>query len=358
MTYRSEMLEHKTQFKGVLESIKTLYDCLDIALEKLDEESLDGLVKHMLEGGRPPDELLERLRTETGGNPFFTIEAIRALLAEGTLYREKDIWILKRGPEGTIPSSVVELVSRRLETLDLDCLRIIEYGAVLGRRFERNTLPAGFSMEEDMVDELVGQLVEQNFFQTLGDELQFQHSKIQEVIYSSMSDRWKRVLHKRAGETLELAYLEDVDPVLFKLAYHYSRTRDYEKGIEYSISAGYKATNNFAPKEAARFFEGAISLIELCDREDDRCLDINDILGDLYFLDADYEMAIQAYDRLYGMTDDAGRHSEALMKKGRVYQSQGDYDNASKFYEDASRLAREVDSLLLLARINGQLGKI
>jgi tetratricopeptide (TPR) repeat protein len=360
MSYRPEELEGESKnLASILESMTQEIGYVDIALENLDEESLEGLVKYQLDGGEAPEELLEKLKAETGGNPFFTIEVIRALITEGTLAEEEGVWVMKRSPRDTIPTSVVELVSRRLEAIDVDSLRLIESGAVMGRRFEESVLRSGFSFSQEYATTLIDQLVDNNILDRLGaDDLRFQHAKIQEVIYSGMSDRWKRMLHRQAGEIIESSHEDDVEPVLFRLAYHFGRTKEYEKGIEYSISAGYKATNNFAPREAIQFFERAISLIDESRMEEKRSPEIIEQLGDLQELDGDYASAFGSYEKVLGIIEDPSAVSEVNMKIGRVFQNQGKYDEAVRAYDDAISIADDIGESLLKARINGYLGKI
>jgi tetratricopeptide (TPR) repeat protein len=360
MSYRPEEIEGEAKSLGaIIESLARETGYLDIKLENLDEESLVGLVKYQLSGGDAPEELLNKLKAETGGNPFFTIEVLRALIAEGTLVEEEGVWVMKRSPKDTIPTSVVELVSRRLEALDVDSLRLIESGAILGRRFEESLLRDGFSFAEEYASTLIDRVVELNILDRIGgQELRFQHAKIQEVIYSGMSDRWKRMLHRHAGEIIEINYKDDFEHVLFKLAYHFGRTREYEKGIDYSVSAGYKATNNFAPREAIQFFERAVALIEEGKVEEKRCPEIVEQLGDLQELDGDYANAFSSYEKVLGIIENPPAVSEIKMKIGRVFQNQGNYDKAVEFFEDAISVADGIGENLLKARINGYLGKV
>jgi tetratricopeptide (TPR) repeat protein len=312
-----------------------------------------------LGGKQPPDELSKNLKMETDGTPFFVIEAVRALISDGTLYIDRGVWILKHGPKSSIPHSVVELVSRRLETLDTDSLRFIEYGAVLGRRFSQSLLESGFRMPPSQINEIIKHLIDLNIFvKSEESELMFQHSKTQEVIYSGMSERWKRVLHKNAGQTIEILNKDNLDDTLFNLAYHFSRTLEYEKGIDYCISAGYKARNNLAPRESAQFIERAVELIDTYEKEDDRYLELNEVLGELYELDGNYPKALSIFDKVLEFSDENVYRSNILMLKGRVLQSQSKYDEAIESYQKGIVLAEEVGSSLLKAKINGYMGKI
>jgi predicted ATPase len=361
ITFRPDDLDkHDTGHKKILEILSSdSAFSTTITLDSIDDTSLKNIVVNTLGGGHPPDELLASLGKEADGNPFFIIEAVRALISDGTLYKDDDVWVLKHGPKSALPHSVSDLVSRRLETLDLDCLRIIEYGAVLGRRFDRSMIASGFSLESAKLNQIIESLTELNIFTQLqGDELMFEHSKTQEVIYSGLSERWRKALHRNAGIVTETRNQGNLDNVLFNLAYHFSNAQDYDKGIEYSISAGYKASNNLAPRESIQFFEQATNLIILSGRTDDRYPEILEFLGELYELDGNYTSALASYTNVLELSPSMPTTAKILMKKGRVFQAQSDYENAISTFEQGISLAQESGFNFWKAKINGYLGKI
>lgn len=358
LTCRADELAARPDLSGILESASTGPGSAGISLGSLDGGSLRKLVTGMLGGGSPPEDLMADLEAETQGNPFFAIEAVKALLAEGALAQDGGVWVLRRGPREAIPHNVVELVSRRLESLDLDCLRLVEYGAILGRRFSRPMLASGFRMSPEHVSELSARLVSLGLFAEAGAEVMFQHSKVQEVIYAGMSDRWKRAAHRNAGLALESMCGASREDALFDLAYHFSRTMDYDRGIEYCIAAGHKAGNNFAPREAGRFIGRAIEMMEEVDRKDARYVGLNQTLGELFELDGDYPTALSVFDKVLAATGDGAAQAAALMAKGRVLQAQGLYDDAVSCYEKGANSAEGAGHPLLRARINGFMGKV
>lgn len=330
-----------------------------ISLQPLGEVALKEIALNLLQQGNPPEELVANLIAESDGNPFFVIEAIRALISDGTLYKTDDVWILKHGPKSVIPHNVSELVSRRLENLNLDELRVIEYGAVLGRRFSSSLLSSGFSNSGEWISDVTEALIDMNFLsKSKNGELLFQHSKMQEVIYSGISGRWRKALHKNAGIVIENQHINNVDPVLFSLAYHFSNAQDFDKGIEYCISAGYKASNNLAPGESIRFFEQAVSLMDLSGKADERSPQILESLGELYELDGNYPLALSAYGRVIAKETNLDTQARLIMKTGRVYQAQGDYDKAISNYEEGAKIAEMGGYPFWKAKINGYQGKI
>lgn len=361
ITMRPDALENADSvIRLTLEKLSKEKICSEmITLNAIDMDSLTSIVSNILSDSHPPEDLINNLKIESDGNPFFIIEAVRALISDGTLYKDDDVWVLKHGPKSKIPHSVSELVSRRLESLDLDSLRVIEYAAVLGRRFSKSLLSTGFRMGPGPIDLITDSLRSQDIFTQLDDdELVFQHSTTQEVIYSGMSERWKKAYHKNAGQMIEMQNHNNIDKVLFNLAYHYSRAQDYEKGIDYCISAGYKASNNLAPIESIQYFENAIALITLSGREDSRYNEIHESLGELFELDGNYKSAIDSYEKILALSPEIQQVVKLLMKKGRVFQAQGIYDEAISTFEQGIALAEKANLNFLESKINAYLGKI
>ncbi len=361
ITYREDAVESNIpELRKILDDLASDRKSVkNIILEPIDDESLKLIVSNALDGGTPPDELLTNLRTESDGNPFFIKEAISTLTSDGTLIKDGDVWVLTHGPKSSLPHSVFDIVSRRLDGLSLDCLRFVEYGAVLGRRFQKSMLCTAFSLDATKVEETINTLVNLNIFiEPSDEELMFQHSKTQEVIYSELSNRWRKTLHYHAGEVIESAYKGNYDKVIYSLAYHYSNARDTDKGIAYSILAGNKAIDNLAPRESIKFYENAAELMELSGRIDSQTYEIKETLGELHELDGNYIAALFNYDWLLKQPLNMPVPVRVTMKKGRVHQSQGNYDEAISIFEEGIKLATESGNAFWKAKINGYLGKI
>ena len=52
--------------------------------------------------------------------------------------------------------------------------------------------------------------------------LRFRHAEIQQVLYQELSALRRRLLHRQAGEALELRYLTDPRRMAEELAYHFA----------------------------------------------------------------------------------------------------------------------------------------
>lgn len=324
----------------------------------LQEEDVQALIASKLGDGDIPEDLVRHLISEGGGNPLFTLELLRTLRASNILTYEDDIWIFRDRLAEKLPSSVADMVSRQMEELDIDGLRVLEFSSVLGMEVEPQIISIGAEMDLVRVEKILKRLADTNFLVMSDNRYRFKHGTVQDAVYSGLSPHWKRVLHLSAGTSLEFAYEYDIDSVLFLLAHHFARTNAYEKGIDYSIEAGEMAVSTNSPGEAIDFFVDALGLMEEFEIRHPRNLEISMMLSELYELDGQYDRAIDISNTAREMCDDCGTIAAIEKRLGFVYLSKSDYQNSIKHFEAAIEQAKEAGDELLLASCYGGLGKV
>ncbi len=86
----------------------------------------------------------------------------------------------------------------------------------------------------------------------------FKHALTQDVVYTSLLERRRRRFHAAAGRGLEEVYAGRIDDVVEILAYHFERSGEDEKAVDYAILAAEKAQRRWANTEALGLFEGAL----------------------------------------------------------------------------------------------------
>ncbi len=343
----------------VIDAMKTESIIEEIILDSLSFDDTRSLISGILGGSDIPDGLVEMVHKEIGGNPFFTIEVLRTMLAQKIIFEEDGLWIFKSEQAELIPSSAADIVSRQLESMSLDTIHVIEFASVLGTVFDPQVISMGVEMDAQRVKVILDMLCEKELLSTNEDgEYNFRHGMVQEAIYSGLSQRWHNVLHRTAGHTIEFLYEYDIDSVLFKLARHFARTSEYEKGIDYSIEAGEKAANNYAPKEAAVFYEDASRLISISGMRNNRLLDVNITLTSLYELNGMYDEAIMSSQKAREACTECSMIASIDKGLGSIYLSKGEYDLSIESFESAIQQAKEAGDELLLAGSYGGLGKV
>jgi predicted ATPase len=178
------------------------------------------------EGSYQARSELERFGTwlaaETGGQPFYFVETLKALLEEGKLVirvhpdRGSVLEVGNPALSGLLPSSVREVIRGRLSRLSPAASELLAAGAVLGRGFGFEPLVgvAGLGQAEGLrgLDELTGRRLlleeaggveEGRSILYPGPTYSFSHEKIRQVAYTEAGETRRWVLHRRAFEVLK-----------------------------------------------------------------------------------------------------------------------------------------------------------
>ncbi|NIV32496.1 MAG: AAA family ATPase, partial [Anaerolineae bacterium] len=313
-TYRTEDAGTVAQLRRNLSRLGNLPE---IELRGLDEAAILQAIQN-LHGGRSVrgDSLAAaRLQEATGGNPFFILEILRALLDS-----EQPMQVLANFNDLPLPESVVEVVETRVGRLSPRARQVLEAGSVLGQAFTfdlvRRTSGRGEMETIDGLDELVARhlLAEQN------GEHQFPHELIRMAVYHGLGHHRRQVLHRRAGKALKHFRRGD----FAALAWHLARAGKLGQAAEYALQAGREAKAIFAHVEARAHFDGALELL----REEAARLD-----------DAD---ALAGNRRL---------RIEAFHERGWVLRLLGDMEAYARDLEEVARLVHLLQDQRALAHL-------
>lgn len=225
----------------------------EVLLAGLDEPTVYRLLCHFDTSFCDRVTLAGRICAATGGNPFFLLETARALVELG---RRLDHAL---SPEDiTLPDSVRTAVQARVGRLSSMARQVLEAAAVLGTLFDFDAarLTSGRQETEavDALDELLGRqlLVAHN------GSYRFRHELTREAIYLNLSYHRRRLLHRRAGETLEKLHPADAAT----LARHFELADQPGRAARYALEAGLAARNVYAHVEARLWSDRTLALLE------------------------------------------------------------------------------------------------
>jgi len=106
--------------------------------------------------GEPPAELVEAIREQTGGNPFFLTEFVNHLDADGKLFGPDGEWRPARFEnDWEIPPNVREIVQLRLSSLSAATRKVLTAAAAVGNDFSYDMLETSTKISsEELLDGL------------------------------------------------------------------------------------------------------------------------------------------------------------------------------------------------------------
>jgi predicted ATPase len=317
----------------------------ELAMEKLDMESMSSLIHGRFFPNDFPPAMAERLYEQSDGNPLFAIEMLKEMHREGNIAKTNGKYSLV-SEFSRVPATVEEVVRRRIDALDPDSIAMAEYASCIGQRFDQS-LPASNrllnSPEKALRTLLVlGILHERN------GVLEFSHAVFQSVIYEGIGERWKAVHHRNLGEHLERVYSGRLDEVIYDLARHFSISHEHTKCSDYCIKAGEKAESAFAVEQALAFYNVALSALSKTGNSvRERVMEILERAGDLQTIMGNYEEAIGSYLSAHERANDNVTQARMMRKCGDVHLSMGNFDSSLEYLSKAKATLADASPLEL-----------
>ena len=303
-TYRDIELGRQHPLAQTLASMVREAHTSRILLRGLTREDVARYIKFAT-GVEQAKGLVEAIRTETEGNPFFVIETVRLLASEGRLDGDpRRSWSL------TIPQGVKEVIGRRLDALSADCNQVLTFASVLGRQFELPVVEALTGMPTESLLEALDEAAAARVITVEPGNYRFAHALIRETLYDELSTAKRLRLHKAAGEALERLTGDNPERFLSELAHHYfeaSALGEVEKAVTYARRAGDKAMAQLAFEEAVGQYDRALQALDLSDtgREEQRG-DLLLALGRAQISSAEIPAAHLSFQAAFRQARDAG----------------------------------------------------
>jgi tetratricopeptide (TPR) repeat protein len=177
-----------------------------LQLQPLKPGDVAALARHVL--GAPPGPALTAMLAKAGGNPLWARAILRSLADEGMLRRAGDS---VEATTSELPTSLSDLVVRRLRHLPRATLELLQVTAVLGDAVSLRDVAA---VARRPPAEVVGQLSEAFDAQLLDkadDRVVFRHQLVQNAIYQHMPPSARRLLHREAAVALMAAGADRLD---------------------------------------------------------------------------------------------------------------------------------------------------
>jgi tetratricopeptide (TPR) repeat protein len=316
-------------------------------LERLTRDGVAELSVSMLGQAGGWQQLLNLLQRETEGNPFFLVEAVRALALEaGQLSQIEQMAI----PDRIFAGGVQEVVQRRLDRVPSGALPLLQLAAVAGRELDLALL--GALAPDVRLRTWLTTCAEIAVLDVRRGQWRFAHDKLREGVLDALSAATRPGLHRRVAEVTERLYPDAPESI----AYHYDRAGNWEKALVYLERAGDEAAAAYANQDALEHYA--------------RALEVCEVIGDSALVTAVRVSQKRAMVNLSisnppGMVDDfnrmlaaarnlGDRHSEglALAYRGFAEQQSHDFETALQTLKAALEIAgREYEDVRFSADV-------
>lgn len=322
----------------------------EIVLAPLGEKVVNKLIFNLLDVPGFPEGLKDKILEKAEGNPFYLEEIIRSLIDSGILSFSSGVWHLATSDKADIsrlkiPNTIQSVIAARLDKLEQDVRDVLQMASVIGRNFYERILERLCQLDSLMLTVHLATLEDYEYIsehkKKPESEYTFRHPFFQEVTYNSLLKSKRKELHRKVGELIEHIYPDRLDELTELLAHQYSNSDDSEKAIEWLSKAGRKAQDRYANDEAIKYFQKLVSIIkdeQLKGKETELC-QTYEMLGDIYALKAEYETAVDYYDKVYN-SDGVNTIIKSISKRkiADVHKNQGNYDCSLKELDEAEAM--------------------
>ncbi|WP_052360481.1 BTAD domain-containing putative transcriptional regulator [Kutzneria albida] len=212
-----------------------------IYLGGLTETAVGGLVRAAAE--READEATVRVIHErSGGNPFFARELARLFDAEG------------EAALSAVPTGVRDVIRHRLTALPRAARTVLSQAAVIGRDVHLDLLIPLAGAEELVLDALDSALLMGFLVESGPEQARFAHALVRDTLYEDVSQARRARWHAVVAEALE-----QVRPGEVEVLAHHFLLAGSPRAAHYAALAAGLAERRFAPHEAARLWQAAIT---------------------------------------------------------------------------------------------------
>jgi len=216
----------------------------------------------------PLQALKPLILAKTDGTPFFMEEVVQTLAEEGVLRGERGRYRLERVPTDLHISPTVQgVLAARIDRLAPEEKALLQHLAVIGREFPLSLVRLVVEQAEEELYRVLSALQRKEFLyeQPAFPEVEylFKHALTQEVAYHSVLQERRKTQHEKIAQTVEQLHHGRLEEHCNELVYHYTRSGNTEKAVEYLHLAGQQAIRRSANQEAVEYLTKGLEFLKL-----------------------------------------------------------------------------------------------
>ncbi len=252
IAYRSE---EGARVDDLRHHLRRVGEVFEIHLTGLSTQDIRTLLRHLFGPLTNEALLAQHLRRATGGNPFFLLEILRALVESGRFPSQEEIVHLP------LPETVRQAVEDRLTRLSPQARQVLEAASLLedGFTFDLAYLTAGRSEEETARG--LEELVARHLLETRENRYTFCHDLIRRAVAEGLNPVRRQLLHRRAARAVA-----QIQPhAVATLAYHLEEGGEWAQALEMYARAVEQAQAVAAWQEVELYMSRSLALLDFLD---------------------------------------------------------------------------------------------
>lgn len=312
-----------------------------VEVRRLGREETAALMSDRLNGAEVSEEFSGLVFDHTGGNPFFTVEVLKALIERGDLFLWEGRWSSKDIQDLAAPESVSEAILERVSRLQPETRQALEEASVLGQVFGFDDLMAVVGLGEDDAEEALEEAEASGLLWAAQVRYAFDHALTQQTLYAGLSPARRERLHRAAGEGMERLGEKVRQKRAAEISRHFVQGSSPERALPYALLAGEEAEAGFAPGEAERQYRAALYLADEIG-DDPSAAEALEKLGGVLATTVRYNEALVALERASAIHRARKNPEDTIRVEARIAHAhfrQGTQD------EGAARLSAYLTSL-------------
>ena len=311
--------------------IEALAQLTRIALSELTQAEAESAIRAKLaqlypaRGNALPTGLVDKLMARAQGNPFYLEELLNYLHDRSIDPSQLD--------KIELPDSLHALILSRIDQLSEAEKTTLRVASIIGRQFRAKWLTGyypelgSFPQVKASLDALSGLDITHLDSPEPDWTYLFKHIVIHEVTYESLPFATRARLHEQLAR-----YLESADAPVETIAFHYGRSENKAKKMEYMRKAGEASQKNFANDAALEYYGTLLPLL----KDDKEKIQIHlkhgevlQLIGRFAEAESDYRAALEI------ARDDLASSASAQYALGKLNRQRGDYEPALEWLRQA-----------------------
>lgn len=236
-----------------------------IELKPLSEEQLWRLIRELGHVSSPTGgrRLAARIHRISGGNPFYAIELLKAMLAQGTLAADRQSGEWTVTPIGATTSreyplsrTLQDLIAERVDRLPAELRELLITVAVAGGGSRPEVFSHVHGISRLRAAAMADALVERRLVVEEGGIYRCAHPVIGHVVRDGLTAPRRREVHRMLAFALQLASPGgETSPASGEIALHADRGGEPALAYRYALAASEAAVHRYAFEEALSWLD-------------------------------------------------------------------------------------------------------